>query len=843
MEKNKGRYAEIALPLPIPGPLTYRIPLELQDQAQVGKRALVPLGERLLTGYIVGFAEETDLAQIKEVQEILDREPLLDEPLLALCRFVAERYLCPLGLAIRVALPPGIDTYTKQILVLKVPPESLSPERLKLLPPLALEVVASLRKAGRLSMKELKRRYGFKEAGLLVRSLEQEGIAEVESNLMLPKVKPKRERFIELAKGGLKLEEAIESLKEKAPKQAWLLEALRERGPLRAVEAKALAGPSALKGLLEKGLVSSSEQEVIRDPFKGPFLAATGPRFHHPQMVVEQPILSPQEPYALTPHQEAAFKAIQEGLRRGNYAPFLLIGITGSGKTEVYLQAIQQVLEEKKQALVLVPEIALTPLALSRFRARFGEKVAVLHSGLKLGERFDQWMRAKKGEADIIVGARSAVFAPLPRLGIIVVDEEHDPSYKQEEDPRYHARDVALKRAEWLQIPILLGSATPSFESFHKAESGRYRLLVLPERVPACAGREARSLPTVRLVDLKREPGRMPIFSQALLAKIEERLKKKEQVLLFLNRRGYATFVLCRECGFALGCPRCSTSFTYHAQSRRLRCHSCDFTRRPPNLCPRCEGFRLGYLGFGTQQVEEAVKGRFPQAKVARMDRDTTKGREAMERLLKALEEGEIDVLVGTQMIGKGHDFPRITLVGVILADLSLNLPDFRAAERTFALLTQVAGRAGRGAVFGEALIQTYNSDHYCLQAVLSQDYEALYRKELPLRAERSLPPTASLIRLLVSSPKEDEAKEAVERLAGLLPVCAAPVAAGRQGPFHLDGPAPALLYKAKGRFRWQLLVKGEERAIREAVLQALKRFATPSRVKVEVDVDPVELL
>lgn len=824
MEKIEGRYAEIVLPLPIPGPLTYRIPLGLQDQAQVGKRALVPLGGRLLTGYIVGFAEKTDLAQTKEVQEILDREPLLDEPLLALCRFVAERYLCPLGLAIRAALPPGIDASTKQILVLKVPPETLSPERLKLPSPFALGVVTSLREKGQLSVKGLKRRYGFKEAWLLIRYLEQEGIAEVESKLILPKVRPKRERFIELSRGGPELGEIIEFLKVKAPKQAALLEALRERGPMRVAEAKAMVGPSALKGLLEKGLIFTSQQEVVRDPFKGPFLSS-------------------QEPGALTPHQQAAVKAIHEGLRRRGFAPFLLFGITGSGKTEVYLQVIQKVLEEKRQALVLVPEIALTPLVVSRFRARFGERVAVLHSGLSPGERFDQWMRVKRGEADIVVGARSAVFAPLPRLGIIVVDEEHDPSYKQEEDPRYHARDVALKKAEQLKIPIILGSATPSFESFHKAESGCYRLLVLPERV------ERRSLPTVRLVDLKKEPGRlptqarMPIFSQELLVRIEERLKKKEQILLFLNRRGYATFVLCRECGFALGCPRCSTSLTYHAKERRLRCHSCDFTRRPPSLCPRCGGFRLGYLGFGTQQVEEAVKGRFPQAKVARMDRDTTKGREAHQRLLKALEEGRIDILVGTQMIGKGHDFPRITLVGVISADLSLHLPDFRAAERTFALLTQVVGRAGRGAVLGEALIQTYNPDHYCLQAVLSQDYETLYRAELLSRAERALPPFASLIRLLVSSPKEDEAKEAAKQLADLLPVCAASVAAGRQGPFHLDGPAPCFLYKVKRRFRWQLLVKGEEGTIRGAVLMALKQFTTSGRVKVEVDVDPVELL
>jgi len=577
-------------------------------------------------------------------------------------------------------------------------------------------------------------------------------------------------------------------------------------------EAKAVVGPSSIKGLLAKGLISVFEKEVHRDPFRGPMLDV-------------------EDPPVLTPAQEAALKTIQEGIDRGGFFPALLFGITGSGKTEVYLRAIQAVLEKGGQALVLVPEIALTPLAVARFRARFGEKVATLHSGLRYGERFDQWMQAKKGKVGIVVGVRSAVFAPLPNLGIIVMDEEHDPSYKQEEEPRYHARDVALMRAQMLGIPLLLGSATPSFESFFLAESGRYQLIRLPERV------EMRSLPQVRLIDMRKEgEGRMPIFSQELLGRIEAKLRRGEQVLLFLNRRGYATFILCRECGFALGCPHCSTSLIYHAQNKRLRCHSCGFQRRPPALCPRCSGFRLGYLGFGTQQVEEVVRKRFPHARVARMDRDTVKGGDAYQRLLKSVEQGKVDILVGTQMIGKGHDFPGITLAGAISADLSLQLPDFRAAERTFALLTQLAGRAGRGDAVGEALIQTYNPDHYCLLAACRQEYESLYRAELPLRAERHLPPFARLIRVVISSLTESEAREAAFALADLF---------RRQGgPFALEGPAPALLSKIRGRFRWQLLIKGEGTPLLQFVASALRVFASSaSRAKVEVDVDPLDLL
>lgn len=807
-----ARYADVAVPIKaIRRAFTYAIPPHLQGQAEVGKRALVPLGRRLVTGCIVALSGEADLPRVKQLQEILDAQPILDEHLLALTRWLADHYLSPLGLAIRVALPPGIDTYTKPFLVFKGAPPL---ERLKELPFLARELLALLQEEERLPLSRVKRRYNAPEVEAVIRRLQQEGVIAVESILIPPRVKPKRERFVIPLQGKERLEEAAGDLERKAPGQAKLLQELvREGGPLKAAEAKLIAGSSALRGLLAKGLVAIERREVVRDPFRGPTLTTP-------------------DPPVLTVHQEEALKTIQQGMDEEGFFPALLFGITGSGKTEVYLKVIEEVLRRGKQALVLVPEIALTPLALARFRARFGDKVAALHSGLSPGERLDQWMRVKRGEAEVAVGTRSAVFAPFSRLGIIVVDEEHDASYKQDDEPRYHARDVALERAKRLQIPILLGSATPSFESFHAALSGHYRLLTLPERV------ERRQLPEVKLLDLKAErTDRVPILTQGLLRLIEERLRRREQVLLFLNRRGYATLILCRACGEALGCPHCSVSLTYHAQSRRLRCHYCRFERRPPSTCPRCGGLKLSALGFGTQQVEEAVKTHFPEARVARMDRDTTQGKDAHRRLLKALEQGEIDILVGTQMIGKGHDFPRITLVGVVSADLSLQIPDFRAAERTYALLTQVSGRAGRGGLPGEALIQTYNPDHYCLQAACRQDYEALYRAELPLRAERSLPPFSSLIRLLAISPSEVETKGTAEELSHLL---------SPQEGLRVDGPAPALLSRIKGRFRWQILLKGEEETIRRAALEALQRFTSSPRSKkavVEVDVDPVEFL
>jgi primosomal protein N' (replication factor Y) (superfamily II helicase) len=499
----------------------------------------------------------------------------------------------------------------------------------------------------------------------------------------------------------------------------------------------------------------------------------------------------------------------------------------------VYLQAIETVLAQGRQGLVLVPEISLTPLAVQRFLARFGSRVAVLHSGLKGGERFDAWRRIRSGAADIVVGARSAVFAPLPHLGIVVVDEEHDPSYKQGESPRYHGRDVAIMRAKLLSVPVVLGSATPSLESFERAQAGRYALATLSERI------EARPLPRVEIVDLRRMDGRERLLSPPLCDAISGRLTRGEQSLLFLNRRGFSTLLLCEECGATLECPRCSVSLTFHAARGRLCCHTCDFERRPPAQCPECRGTRLRYLGFGTQQLEAAVRQRFPTAQVDRMDRDATGGWRAAERILQRLTRGEIDILVGTQMIGKGHDVPNVTLVGVVSADMALGLPDFRAGERAFALFTQVVGRAGRGDRPGLALIQTFNPDHYILRAVQAQDYRTLWDAESPLRRDRRLPPFSRVVLAMLSHPQEKAAEAAAEELAELLR------AVGARGE-AVSGPAPAPLYRLRSRYRWHLLVRGQDvRKLHAQVQEAARRLRTSPAargVRVDLDVDPASV-
>lgn len=589
-------------------------------------------------------------------------------------------------------------------------------------------------------------------------------------------------------------------------------------------------GPSTLrllkrlqaKGLLELQTVFAPRKErtkqgrALRDP------------------VLEIPV-TPPEPLHLTPAQAEALRQIEAALPAGEFAPFLLFGVTGSGKTEIYLRAVEAVVRKGGQALVLVPEIGLIPRTAARFRARFGDRVALWHSALSRGERLEEWRRIRRGEVDVVIGARSAVFAPLSRLGIGIVDEEHDPAYKQEETPRYHGRDVALLRCQMLRCPILLGSATPSLESFHAAEIGRYRLLPLPERIG-----EGR-LPKVTVVDLREEPKtprRRPIISPMLKDRILERLHRGEQILLLLNRRGYATTLLCRDCGAILRCPHCSVSLTLHRGRNLLRCHHCDHRERPPDRCAVCGSPDIRQLGVGTEQVEREVHSLFPPASVARMDRDTTRSRQAHHRLLSRLEGRSLDILLGTQMIAKGHDYPNVTLVGVLLADIGLNLPDFRAGERTFTLLTQMAGRSGRGPLPGEAVIQTYSPEHYCIQAALTQDYLAFYHQELDLRRSRHLPPFTHLIRLVVSSATEGAAAKAAEELRRLLE--------RDPPPLEIDGPAPAPLYRLRGRFRWHLMAKGPQGdLLRRRVAEALEAFHPPrgGALRLEIDMDPADTL
>jgi len=620
--------------------------------------------------------------------------------------------------------------------------------------------------------------------------------------------------------------------------------------PVDVVYAETGATSETLRILANRRFIVVEEQEIWRDPLAGrEFVPATPP--------------------ALTPDQARVWEEIEKGIKisgtgegaMGGAPPaYLLHGVTGSGKTEIYLRAIGEVLAQGRQAIVLVPEIALTPQTVRRFAARFPGRITVWHSQLSLGERYDSWRRVRDGEIDIVIGSRSALFAPLPRLGLIVVDEEHEGSYKQDKTPRYHAREVALRYAALTGAVVILGSATPDVETYYRAQRGEFRLLELPKRIvahrqriaelraqylitrnqppgfqqPASSDAVFAELPPVEIVDLRAElrAGNRSIFSRALQAAMERALAAGEQVILFLNRRGTATFVLCRDCGHVLTCPRCHVPLTYHSDREDLTCHHCNYRRKTPRVCPQCGSRRVKYFGIGTQRVEEVTRQLFPEARVIRWDRDTTGGKLAHEIILDAFIKREANVMIGTQMIAKGLDLPLVTLVGVVSADTALHLPDFRAGERTFQLLTQVAGRAGRSILGGRVIIQTYSPEHYAIQAAGRHDYAAFYSQEIAFRRQAGYPPFSRLIRMIYLHHDAARCQAEAERMARVLLDKMQRLGLSNVG---LIGPAPAFLERLRGQYRWQIIVRGWEPH------QLLEDLPLPLGWR--VDVDPVSLL
>ncbi|NLE76664.1 MAG: primosomal protein N' [Chloroflexi bacterium] len=581
------------------------------------------------------------------------------------------------------------------------------------------------------------------------------------------------------------------------------------------VYAQTPAHRSTLRALQEAGLVTLQSQDAPRDPL-------AGQRF-------------PADPApTLTADQEAAWREV----RQGGAPVYLLHGVTGSGKTEIYLRALAAALGQGRQALVLVPEIALTPQTIRRFAGRFPGRVTTLHSGLSQGERHDQWQRIRAGQVDVVIGPRSALFAPLPRLGLIVLDEEHEPSYKEPRPPHYHAREAALRLAQLVGATVILGSATPSVESYRQAQAGQYRLLTLPRRIfrSAAPGGAAASapLPPVQVVDMRAElkAGNRSIFSRALQAGLDGALAQGQQAILFLNRRGSATFVLCRDCGHVLSCPRCELPLTYHRAGEALRCHHCGYSAPPAARCPACSSRRVRYFGAGTEAVEQAVLERWPQARVLRWDQDTTRPRGAHEEIMSRFANGEADILVGTQMLAKGLDLPRVTLVGAIAADTALHLPDFRSGERTFQLLTQVAGRAGRSALGGQAIIQTYAPEHPAIQAASRHDFAGFYQAEIAFRRRLSYPPFTRLVRLLFTHGRWAACQEETAQVAAWMEARLADL--GLPGS-ALMGPAPCFYQRERGLFRWHLLVRAAD------PLQVVR--GAPLRAGWRVEVDPLELL
>ncbi|MFH1996345.1 MAG: primosomal protein N' [Candidatus Omnitrophota bacterium] len=588
-------------------------------------------------------------------------------------------------------------------------------------------------------------------------------------------------------------------------------------------EAIAATVPGGLKG----GKTSMKPREEETRP---PALASIGAGGR--EMPVET--VASSGPHTLTDEQKTALDRIVSAIEREESKVFLLHGVTASGKTEVYLQAIEKVLKKGKGAIVLVPEISLTPQTEERFVSRFGKRVAVIHSRLTAGRRFVEWKRILDGEADIVVGARSAIFSPIRKLGLIVVDEEHETSYKQEDVPRYHAREVAEMRAGLSNCPLVLGTATPSLESYYKAKQGAYVLLDLTRRI------DNKIMPKVKIVDMRLELAtkkRIEIFSKVLIDAIERTLKEGKQGILFLNRRGYSTFVNCKQCGLVLKCRRCDSTLVYHFHDKALSCHYCSFKTKPPEVCPSCRSKHISYLGLGTEKVESEMVRRFPFIHtIARMDSDTTSKRGSHDRILKKFRSGEVSLLVGTQMIAKGLDFPNVTLVAVISADSMMNLPDFRASERTFNLLTQVAGRSGRGDRPGEVIVQTYAPSHYAVLCAAKHDYKKFYEKEIESRKELQFPPFAHLIKVTVRSRADSIASSAAEKLAEAI---------RKNAPdgIKISGPAPSPIARLRGYYRWNILVKSVDRAEACDVLKrSLKSFKKPSKVLIAVDVDPMSV-
>jgi primosomal protein N' (replication factor Y) (superfamily II helicase) len=673
---------EVAVGLPVFKTFHYRIPEKMIGSLQIGMRVLVPFKGRKVTGFSIDLLEQPPKGveeKLREVEDLLDEAPLIDPQMLRFYRWIADYYLYPLGEVIKAGLPPGL--HLRSELILSLTQEGMESLTQGGLEPIKEKVFKEIERCGKVSLKKILKLFLGEVSKSQLFSWKRKGFLNIDVEIEGKEVKPKFEKIVQYQEG--------EPNQPISKKQAEILKWVKEKGEISYSElSKRFKSPSKpIQSLQAKGLLSLSRREVCRD------LSVRSELKPYPK----------PEP---TSDQEAILGEILKGIRSKRFSPFLIYGVTGSGKTEIYLRAIEEVLIQGQEAIVLVPEISLTPQLLSRFIDRFGENLALLHSGLGRGERYDQWRRIWKGEVKIAMGARSAIFAPFKNVGIIIVDEEHDPSYKQEEKLKYHARDVAVVRAKRVEATLLLGSATPSLESFYNAEKGKFRLLNLPERI------KGKPLPRVEVVDVRKEGG---LLSEKLRAGLQKNIEDKKQSLLFLNRRGFANFILCPDCGLTFKCPNCSVTLTYHLRDRSLRCHYCDYRIQAPGDCPKCEGHRLQGMGIGTERLEQEVRTLFPEAQVGRMDHDTTSRRRSHLQILKRLESGSIDILVGTQMIVKGHDFPNVTFVGVVSADTSLHFPDFRSSERTFQLLTQVAGRAGRGEVFGEVVIQTFNPDHYSI--------------------------------------------------------------------------------------------------------------------------------
>ncbi|MFV8827097.1 primosomal protein N' [Alkalihalobacterium sp. APHAB7] len=780
----------------------YKIPSKWYDVLEKGMRVVVPFGPRSIQGFVVEITESSTVEKLKEIKEILDVTPVLTEELLELGNWLTEQTLSYKISAYQVMLPAALKT--------KVEKQLLCLQEIQLLP---ISLQPFFNKQPLVKWNEIV----DTDPSLLtsIKDAVKCGLLEVQYAVK-DKGKKQTHRMIESLLSKDQLKDLLVGLPQRAEKQLAIVHYFIENGeqvPLIRLIELTQSSRQSVKSLIDKGVLVEKEKEFYRDPFINETFAQT-------------------KPLQLTDQQQQVTIPILDSIEENVHKTFLLHGVTGSGKTEIYLQVIDRVLSEGKEAIVLVPEISLTPQMVDRFKGRFGSQVAVLHSGLSLGEKYDEWRKIHRKEVRVAVGARSAVFAPFENLGIIIIDEEHEGSYKQDEMPKYHARDVAIFRGHYYCCPVVLGSATPSLETYARAKVGRYELLTLGERV------NQGPLPTVEIVDMREElrDGNRSMFSSSLFEKMKDRIDKKEQMVLLLNRRGFSTFVMCRDCGYVANCEHCDISFTYHKTNHSLKCHYCGHEERMITTCPSCSSEHVRFFGTGTQRVEEELGKVLPEARVIRMDVDTTRRKGSHQKLLKDFGEGKADILLGTQMIAKGLDFPNITLVGVLTADTMLHLPDFRSSERTFQLLTQVSGRAGRHKLPGEVVVQTYTPEHYSIELVKEHDFVTFFQREILIRKGSGYPPYYHIALINVSHQELPKVIHVTEKITQFLKQQLTNEA-------NILGPVASPIARLKNRYRYQCMIKYKNEPMLGKILREIQqhysRETARGDLQISIDMNP----
>lgn len=851
-------FAELAIPSAVDKLFTYSIPEEFRGTLRPGMRVVAPFGKRTVTGIVIRLSAHSSVPKIRALLDVLDTEPALSDDLLALTVWMADYYFASPGDVIKAMLVQGAAKPGKRIITLAEGDADARATDALSGAPLQAKIIRALQESSPCSYTQLQKRLGKKSLYAPLVELSRKGLVGIEEEHPYQSLRAKYEPVVEVTGDFRAAWDAwlssrpVEKSGGRPDRRRAIVRTLagREPGAVPVTEVLKDSGAplSSLKSLQKQGLVSLGRREVVRRTEYDLYASSLGA-----QNIV------------LNPHQEGALAAVKSGLEANAFQTYLLHGITGSGKTQVYIEAIREAVGRGSTAIVLVPEISLTPQIVRRFRFHFGDKVVALHSRMSIGERYDAWRKTKEGAYSIVIGPRSAIFAPLRNIGLIIVDEEHEPSYKQyDQTPRYHARDVAIMRGSQNKAVVVLGSATPSLESYTNALGGKHVLIELPERV------DSATLPVIQIVDMTAERRRkLDAFRELRLAEfkadkeksrrekrkfefgsisdllrehIEARLKRKEGIILLQNRRGFSPFVECPDCGHVEMCDNCNITLTYHQTHEHLRCHYCGLVRRAPDLCPSCQSPDIAYRGFGTQRVEEELQKLFPQAVTLRMDLDTTSRKGAHDAMLRTFSEGQADILLGTQMVAKGLDFPRVTLVGVISADTQMLLPDFRSSERTFQLLTQVAGRAGRSSLTGEVIIQTCQPRHETLQFVLTHDFASFYRHEMAYRQELSYPPFSRLALIEFKGEKEEEVMRHADAFASELK--------SRRHSLVVLGPAAAAIPKLKGSHRWHVVVKAMKTAdpsgrrlhqLLKDSTNAYERSALgrSARVRMTLDIDP----